>query len=745
MSELFYQKPANGDWEKALPIGNGKLGAMVYGESTMEHYQINEDSVWYGGPMNRINPDAKDNLEKVRKLIFDGKIPEAERLLKYAFTGTPQSQRPYQTMGDFYIDLMDTIAEPVEYERRLDLEQAIHMVKVTDGKSGVTYWRESFASAEENVIATHLTASRPGMVSAAATINRMCFYDSTCHTDNAVFLEGNMGEGGVKLCVGIAMISRKDGEVRTDSVEALGEHLVASGQDEITIYLTAATTFRHENPRDEVEKKLRRVCEISFEAIRENHVQEYQSYFSACRLHLEGEEEKDKIPTDERLQAATPDTGLMELYFDYGRYLMISSSRPNSLPANLQGIWNDRLNPPWGSKFTININTQMNYWPVEMLGLSQCHLPLFELMKRVAKNGEKTAQEMYGCRGFVVHHNTDIWADTAPQDMYNPATYWVMGGAWLCTHIWEHYLFTRDMEFLKEMAPVMKSACLFFVDFLVKKDGYYVTCPSVSPENTYILPDGTQGCNSYGVTMDNEILRDLFEQYLQVAELVGEEDTEFLAEVKERLEGLPPIRIGSRGQILEWMEEYEEAEPGHRHISHLYGLHPSSQIMVDQTPELAEGARKTLQYRLANGGGHTGWSRAWMINMYARLWEGENAYENLVQLLKKSTLPNLFDFHPPFQIDGNFGAIAGIGEMLVQSNGGRTVLLPALPKAWENGKIAGIRGRGGICYDLTWQHGELVKLKVLAEVEDISLNLQWNEEKHEIWLEKGKCYQWEKE
>ncbi len=735
MSQLFYKEPSGWDWEKALPIGNGKLGAMIYGESTMEHYQLNEDSVWFGGPMERVNPDAKANLEKVRKLIFNGEIPEAERLLKYAFTGTPQGERVYQTMGDFFVDFMDTVTEPLDFERRLDLETAIHKVKVTDGKSGVTFYREAFAAASENVIVTRLTASETKKICAAATINRMSFYDKTWHTKDSVFFSGNLGEGGVDLCVGMTMVSGEE-------VEVLGEHILTKEADEVTIFLTAATSFRHENPKKEVENVLRKVREISYDKLKKNHVNEYRNYFSTCRLSLEKEDAKEEMPTNERLEAEEPDNGLMETYFDFGRYLMISCSRPGSLPANLQGIWNDSINPPWGSKYTININTQMNYWPVEMLGLSKCHLPLFELLKRMAKNGEKTAREMYGCRGFVAHHNTDIWADSAPQDMYNPATYWVMGGAWLCTHIWEHYLFTKDFDFLKEMYPVMKSACLFFVDFLVKKDGYYVTCPSVSPENTYILSDGTRGCNGYGVTMDNEILHDLFTQYLQAAELLKEADKEFVEDVKERLKGLPPIRIGSEGQILEWIEEYGEAEPGHRHISHLYALHPSSQIMVDQTPELAEGARTTLKRRLANGGGHTGWSRAWIINMYARLWESEKAYENLVALLKKSTLPNLFDFHPPFQIDGNFGAIAAMGEIILQSNGGRTVLLPALPKAWKNGSIHGVYGRGGIRYDLVWENGRLTELKATAEAEDIIVDVIWNEENHQLTLARGETYHW---
>ena len=732
MSYLFYKSPAGWDWNRALPIGNGRLGAMVFGEETIEHYQINEETVWFGGAMNRINPDARENLSKVRELIFAGRIPEAERLLKYAFTGTPQSERTYQTMGDFYIDLMDTVTEPVDYERRLDLETAVHTVKVTDNKTGITFYRESFASAKENVIVTRLSADRKGQICAASTISRGCFYDTSWHEGDAVYFTGNLGEGGVRLCVGIKVVAENT------EVQALGEHVIAQGADTVTVYLSASTTFREKDPVEAVRKRLNCASETAYEEMKREHVREYQKYFQSCRLKLSYDESLDCLTTEERLQKNPVDNGLIQTYFDFGRYLLISSSRPGTLPANLQGIWNGEISPPWGSKYTININTEMNYWPAESLGLSDCHLPLFDLLKRLAENGKKTAEEMYGCRGFVAHHNTDLWADTAPQDMWIPATYWVMGGAWLCTHVWEHYRYTGDEEFLREMYPVLKDAVMFFVDFLVLHDGYYVTCPSVSPENTYILPDGTKGCIGYGVTMDNEILHDLFEQFLWAAEIVEERDEEFLQEVRTRFDQLPPIRIGSEGQILEWIKEYGEEEPGHRHISHLYALHPSSQIMPDCTPELAKAAEITLQRRLRKGGGHTGWSRAWIINLYARLWDGEKAFENLQALLKKSTLTNLMDTHPPFQIDGNFGAAAAIGEMLLQSNGGRTVILPALPKQWKDGEIKGICGRGGYCYDIVWRGGEPECITVTgrAAVPE-KTTLVWNGKRCSLELNQG--------
>lgn len=738
MSRLFYKKPAGWDWERALPIGNGRLGAMIFGEEAMEHYQLNEESVWSGGPLSRVNPDARINLDKVRELIFAGKIPEAERLMKYAFTGTPQSERVYQTLGDMYLDLLDSVTEVAEYERELDLATAIHRVKVKDRKTGITYTRECFAAAEENVIVTRLTADHPGSVCAAATISRQSFLDHSWHEKDAAFFEAKQGGEGIGFCAGVKVVAEGA------KVYSIGEHVAAEHADAITVYITAATTFREENPEEAVRQCLDRAAQTTYETMRTRHIAEYKKYFDTCRLTLSYDKELDKLSTEERLKRETVDNGLLNTYFDFGRYLLISSSRPGSLPANLQGIWNDSMCPPWGSKYTVNINTQMNYWPAETLGLSECHEPLFDLLERAAKNGEKTAEQMYGCGGFVIHHNLDIWADTAPQDMYIPATYWVMGGAWLCTHIWEHYLFTQDKMFLTRMYPVMKNAVAFFMDFLVEHDGYYVTCPSVSPENTYILPDGTRGCNSFGVSMDNEILRDLFEQFLQAAKLTGERDAMFVSRAEEILSKLPPLCIGSQGQLLEWIEEYGEAEPGHRHISHLYALYPSSQITVDGTPELAEAAEVTLQRRLSGGGGHTGWSRAWIINLYARLWQGDKAYENLTALLKKSTLENLFDYHPPFQIDGNFGAIAAMGEMLIQSNNGRTVLLPALPREWQEGRISGIRGRGGICYDFSWRQEKVISLTATAAAEQAETVLLFNGKEHRLRLKKGECFVWKK-
>lgn len=498
-------------------------------------------------------------------------------------------------------------------------------------------------------------------------------------------------------------------------------------------------------------------CALDYDSLLAVHEADYKSLFGKCELTLEGAEQYDSVPTDERILQAgegKADIGLSKLFFDFGRYLLISCSREGDLAANLQGIWNKDMTPPWDCKFTININTEMNYWLAENLNLSSCHMPLFALIEKMVKNGRRVAREMYGCRGFVCHHNTDIHGDCAPQDLWIPGTYWVMGAAWMCTHQWTHYQYTKDVEFLQKQFPIMCEAALFFLDFLVEKDGYLVTCPSVSPENTFVLPGGEKGANSYGVTMDNQILRDLFAQCvasLQELEkadaLTGEvlealkeaEITDvhgFMAQVEAAKNRLKETCIGSDGRILEWQQEFEEWEPGHRHVSHLYGMHPSEQITMDETPDLAAAARKTLEYRLSHGGGHTGWSRAWIINHYAKLWDGETAYHHIEQLFANSTYPNMFDKHPPFQIDGNFGAAAGMGEMLLQSSDKRIVLLPALPSAWEKGSVRGMRVKGNASVDLSWEKGRLREC-VLKAYSPLHTYVRYGNTKKEIILEAG--------
>ncbi len=736
MSKLWYEQPAR-IWEEALPIGNGRMGAMVFGGVMSETLQVNEESIWYGGKVDRINPDAKKYLPEIRTLLREGKIGKAQDLMNSALAGNPNSVHPFQTLGEVMLWFGET-GKAQEYRRTLNLDSAVCSTEYAiDSETGRTsYNREVFFSKPADCMVMRLTAKGEKGIHFSARLERGRFYDGVKKCgDDGVCLYGNLGKGGYDF----AMLLRA--KTVGGSCTLIGENIVVDEAQEVYLYFTADCTYHYDESvlgeseaniamlLQNMTKKLSDAIQKDYESLKQEHIADYTSLFKRVDFTLEETEGAEALSTDKRLQRmqeGASDVGMAKILFDFGRYLLIACSRKGGLPATLQGIWNKDFTPAWDSKYTININTEMNYWPAETGNLSECHEPLFTLIYKLRENGRKTARQMYGCRGFVAHHNTDMHGDTAPQDIYIPASYWVMGAAWLCTHMWTHYLYTQDKEFLKEAFPCMLEAALFFVDFLQEQDGYLVTNPSCSPENTYILPSGESGACCVGATMDFEILYDLFGACQKAGKVLENEklsisipDVEdvdaLLSTLQQITEKLPPIRIDSKGRIMEWMEEYEEAEPGHRHISHLYALYPSEQITVDGTPELAQAARKTLEHRLANGGGHTGWSRAWIMNHYARLWDGEKAFENIELMLRNSTYPNMFDKHPPFQIDGNFGACAAIAQMLVQSNEERVVLLPALPKAWKSGSIKGIRIVGGATVDLEWKDGAVVSCTIQAK------------------------------
>lgn len=730
MSRLWYKQPAAA-WEEALPLGNGRMGAMVFGDPVNEQIQVNEDSMWYGGPVDRINPDTKEYLPKIRALILQGEIRKAERLMKMAMSGCPDSAHPYQTLGNIHF-MFENIGEVSSYERSLDPEQAVYTSSFT--AKGISYARELFISAPDDVMVMRLTADKKNSITFQALLRREKFFDGIKKCgNNGICLYGNLGKGGFDFAMQLSAFPIGG------RVCVIGEHLLVEDADEVLLVFCSGTTYRMKDVEAEIAVKIKKASEKSYEELLKTHMEDYKQLFDRVEFSLGDLSVYDALPTDKRIRNAAEgsvDVGLSKLYFDFGRYLLISCSREGTLPATLQGIWNKDMLPPWDCKYTININTQMNYWLAENCNLSECHMPLFEQIKNMVKKGRETAERMYGCRGFMCHHNTDIWGDTVTQDHWIPGSYWVMGAAWLCTHQWTHFEYTKDMEFLKEHFPIMREAALFFLDYMIEDDGYLKTCPSVSPENTFILPSGERGANTAGVTMDNQILRDLFTQCIKAAELLGVED-ELNEQIKDARERLVPTQIGEKGNILEWPVDYEEAEPGHRHISHLYGLHPSEQITMDGTPELAKAARVTLERRLSHGGGHTGWSRAWIINHYAKLWDGETAYYNFEQLMAKSTLPNLFDNHPPFQIDGNFGATAAIAEMLVQSTSERIVLLPALPDAWKEGSMRGLCVKGGAELDIAWKNGKLTKALLRAK-QDICTKVRLGEQVKEVALKAGK-------
>lgn len=717
---MWYDKPAK-EWNEALPIGNGRLGAMIFGDPQIEKIQLNESSFWSGGPSRNDNPDALQALPIVRQLIFEGKHDEADALINKSMTAKQLHGSKFQPIGYLNLSFPET-DNYSEYYRELDLERAVFTS--TYKANGTKFKREVFASHPDQLVIVRLSADKPGKLNFLASMNgplqqNMHVLDRSIIEMTGLSSTHEGVTGQVKFNARVKIIN-SGGTTAVDSGK-----IRVSNANEVLLLISIATNFVDyktltANEQELCKNYLFKAENKKFDILLKNHLQAYQNLFNRVKLDL-GTSEYNKVPTDTRIKnfSQTKDPSFVALYYQFGRYLLISSSQPGGQPANLQGIWNDQVNPAWDSKYTININTEMNYWPAEKCNLPEMHEPLIQMIKELSESGKETAKNMYGSNGWVAHHNTDIWRISGVVD----GAYWgmwPMGSAWLTQHLWEKYLYNGNNKYLETVYPVMKSACEFYQDFLIEEpvNKWLVVSPSISPENN---PSIRPSSVCAGATMDNQLLFDLYSRTIKAAKILGK-DSMLMVDFQKTLERLPPMQIGKHCQLQEWMEDLDSPEDKHRHVSHLYGLFPGNQISPYRNSELFEAARNSLVYR---GDVSTGWSMGWKVNLWARLLDGNHAHKLIVDQLtlvdplsgsNGGTYPNLFDSHPPFQIDGNFGCTSGITEILLQCHDGSIHFLPALPDNWKNGEITGLRTYGGFEISFSWQEGKVKKMEIKSNL-----------------------------